>query len=103
MDKHGLDGIQDVIVAGIVGGVTSSLVAIKKRRIKTVKDLILHASICVVAIYPALILGEYLNLNPILRTAIGYIFGLLGDKVIEYIYNQQNTILDAIRGIKKQP
>jgi ABC-type Mn2+/Zn2+ transport system permease subunit len=97
MDKNAL---QDVIVAGIVGGVTSSLVAIKRRRIKTIKDLILHASICVVAIYPAFILGEYLNLSSTERTAVGYIFGLLGDKIVEYIYNQQQTILDALKGIK---
>lgn len=90
----------DMVFAGIAGSVTSYLVNLQKDRVKTLRDTVLHFAVGAATIFPAWLAAEYLALDSLTAMIVGYVFGVLGDKIIAEIYRQQSAFFDALTGGK---
>lgn len=89
-------GIIEIVTASLTGSFTSYLVSLKRNRINNLKDTILHFGIGFTTIFPAWVASKYLNLDPTSSMVVGYIFGILGERIIDYIYQQQNKVFDIL-------
>lgn len=88
-------GIIDVVTASVAGSVTSYLVSVKRKKIRTLFDTLMHFGIGISTIFPAYFLSSYANLDTTSAMLVGYIFGVLGDRVVDYIYDKQNIMFNT--------
>jgi hypothetical protein len=89
-------GLVEIVTASLTGSLTSYFVSLKRNRIKTIKDTILHFGIGFTTIFPAWVASKYLNLDPTSSMVVGYVFGILGERIVDYIYQQQNKMFDVL-------
>lgn len=95
-------GIVDIVTASFIGSLTSYFVSLKRNRINTFKDTLIHFGIGITTIFPAWIASKYLHLDPTSSMVVGYIFGVLGERIVDYIYQQQNGLFDVLLTKKRQ-
>lgn len=89
-------GIVEIFLSSLTGSFTSYFVSLKRNRIKSIKDTVLHFGIGFTTIFPAWIASKYLNLDPTSSMVVGYVFGILGERIVDYIYQQQNKMFDVL-------
>lgn len=94
-------GIIDLITASLTGSLTSYFVSLKRNRIRNLKDTLIHFGIGITTIFPAYIASKFFQLDPTAAMVVGYVFGILGERIVDYIYQQQNGLFDVML-IKKQ-
>lgn len=94
-------GIIDLITASLTGSLTSYFVSLKRNRIRNLKDTLIHFGIGITTIFPAYIASKFFQLDPTTAMVVGYVFGILGERIVDYIYQQQNGLFDVML-IKKQ-
>ena len=89
-------GIIDIVIASLIGSLTSYFVSLKRNRIQTLKDTLIHFGIGITTIFPAYIASKFFQLDPTSAMVVGYVFGILGERIVDYIYQQQNGLFDAL-------
>lgn len=82
MERRDLYGL---ILSGFAGTVTSILHAVKEGVRYSWRQTLVQFAVGFAAIYPAYLVGEVLNLDRDKLLVVGYIAGVLGDRIIQEI------------------
>lgn len=97
MDKIDLYGL---VLSGFAGTITSILHAIQRGVKHSWRKILLQFGIGFCAIYPAYLAGEVLKLDKNMLLVVGYMAGILGDRVIQEIYRRESDIFSFFIGRK---
>ena len=89
MDKADLYGL---ILSGFAGTITSILHAVQRGVRHSWRKIGVQFAIGFCAIYPAYLAGEIFELDKNKLLVIGYLAGILGDRVIQEIYRREQDI-----------
>ena len=89
MDKINVYGL---LLSGLAGTITSILHAIKQGVKHSWRKALLQFSVGACAVYPAYLVGNIFHLDKDMLLVIGYLAGLLGDRVIQEIYRREQDI-----------
>lgn len=95
MEKANLYGL---LLSGLAGTVTSILHAIKQGVKHTWGKTLLQFSLGFAAVYVAYLIGEIFDLSREQLLVVGYLAGVLGDRVIQEIYRRENDIYSFFVG-----
>jgi hypothetical protein len=89
MQKTDLYGL---VISGLAGTITSILHAVQRGVKHSWRKVLLQFGIGFCAIYPAYLAGEVLSLDKNMLLVVGYLAGILGDRVIQEIYRREQDI-----------
>lgn len=98
MEKLDLYGF---LLSGLAGTITSVIHAIKQGVRHSWSKLLVQFAVGFCAVYPAYLLGEVLDLDREMLLVVGYLAGVLGDRVIQEIYRREEDIYSFFVGSRK--
>lgn len=98
MDKSNLYGL---VLSGLAGTITSILHTIQRGIKHSWRKTLLQFAVGFCAVYPAYLAGEVLDLNREMCLVVGYLAGVLGDRVIQEIYRREAEIYSFFIGGRK--
>lgn len=81
-----------LIMSGIAGIITSLLHALKKGVQHNWKKVLLHFGLGFCSLYIAYLIGETMTLDSTAILVVGYLSGLLSDRLINEIYHREEAI-----------
>lgn len=84
--------IKTFVIANLIGGFTRVIYSFSKG--KPLRIIALNFLLSVLTLFPAYIIVMALNLSSIYALAIGYMFGIIGEKFVEYILNKYELFID---------
>ena len=87
-----------LIISGGAGIMTSILHMMQSGAKQTVGKVTLQFAVGACAIYVGYMIGEWFDLDRETLLVVGYICGLLGDRVIQEIYRRENDIYNYFVG-----
>ena len=89
MEKPELFGL---IISGVAGIITSLLHALKKGVQHNWKKVLLHFGLGFCSLYIAYLVGETMTLDSTTILVVGYLSGMLSDRLINEIYHREEAI-----------
>lgn len=89
MEKTDLFGL---IISGIAGIITSLLHALKKGVQHNWKKVLLHFGLGFCSLYVAYLVGETMTLDSTTILVVGYLSGMLSDRLINEMYRREKAI-----------
>lgn len=95
MEKNDLYGL---VISGLAGTITSILHAVQRGVEHSWRKVLLQFGVGFCAIYPAFLVGEVLGLDRNMLLVVGYLAGILGDRVIQEIYRRESDIYNYFVG-----
>ncbi len=95
MEKSDLYGL---VISGLLGALTNIFHGLSINMKYKPKELFIRFIISVLAIFPAYLFCEYMDLSRILVFIVAYICGALGDRLINEIYRRENNIYSFFVG-----
>lgn len=89
MEKTDLFGL---IISGVAGIITSLLHALKKGVQHNWKKVLLHFGLGFCSLYIAYLVGETMTLDSTTILVVGYLSGMLSDRLINEMYRREEAI-----------
>ena len=89
-----LSKIKGFIIAGLLGSLTRSIHCMYKGE-KSNKQIILGFILGILMLIPAFLIKQTFDLESDVSLFLGYIFGMLGERIIEYVLTKNEKILDT--------
>jgi len=91
MERNDFFGL---ISSGMIGALTNVTHALYKRTCVDKHELLIRLVVSLLAIFPAYLVIEYMNIERDLAFVVGYLAGVLGDRVISEIYRREKDIFN---------
>ncbi|NMW22654.1 MAG: hypothetical protein HKK67_13750 [Chlorobiaceae bacterium] len=92
------EDILGLVISGFLGALTNIFHGLYQNMILGKRDLLIRFTVAVLAICPAYLFCEYMELPRDLSFIVGYISGALGDRVISEIYRRERRIFNFFAG-----
>jgi hypothetical protein len=87
-----------LVLSGFIGALTNLFHALYRNTIKDFRQLLIRFTISILAICPAYLFCAYMNFDRNITFIIGYIFGILGDRMVNELYRREKKIYDFFIG-----
>lgn len=91
MERNDFFGL---IASGMIGALTNVAHALYKRTCVSRRELLIRLIVSMLAIFPSYLLIEYMDIERDLAFIVGYLAGVLGDRVISEIYRREKEIFN---------
>ena len=87
-----------LVISGFIGALTNLFHALYRNTVKDSRHLLIRFVISMLAICPAYLFCEYMNFKRDVAFIIGYVFGTLGDRVVNELYRKERRFYDFFIG-----
>ncbi len=87
-----------LVLSGFIGALTNLFHALYRNSIKEGRQLLIRFVMSMLAIFPAYLFCEYMNFKRDVAFIVGYVFGTLGDRVVNELYRRERKFYDFFVG-----
>ena len=87
-----------LMLSGFIGALTNLFHALYRNTVKDGRQLVIRFVLSMLAICPAYLFCEYMNFKRDVAFIVGYVFGTLGDRVVNELYRRERKLYDFFAG-----